>query len=121
MIDHAAAIAIALLHLAFIVFVVFGGLAVLRWPTLMWIHIPAAFWGVMITFAGWYCPLTTWENALLRRAGKAGYDNSFIEHYLFAIIYPDGLTRATQVGIGLFVLAVNVAVYARLLLSGPKP
>lgn len=121
MIDHAAAIAIALLHLVFIVFVVLGGVAVLRWPALMWIHIPAAIWGVMITFAGWYCPLTTWENALLRRAGKAGYDNSFVEHYLFAVIYPDGLTRTIQIAIGLFVLGVNAAVYARLLLSGPKP
>ena len=108
-----AANAVALLHLAFVLFVVFGGLLVLRWPRLIWAHAPAAVWGVMIEFAGWYCPLTTWENTLLRRAGEAGYSSGFIEHYIFALIYPDGLTRAMQIGLGLFVLVVNVAVYAR--------
>jgi hypothetical protein len=109
-----AANAIALMHLAFILFVVFGGLLVLWWPKVMWIHLPAAIWGVLIEFAGWYCPLTTWENHLLRRAGLAGYSNGFVEHYLFAVIYPEGLTRTMQIGIGMFVLAVNLAVYLRL-------
>lgn len=111
---YIAATALALLHFAFILFVVFGGLLVLRWPRLMWVHLPAAVWGALIEFAGWYCPLTTWENDLLRRAGRAGYSGGFVEHYLFAIIYPDGLTRATQIAIGVIVLAINTAVYVRL-------
>lgn len=106
-----AAIAIALVHLAFIIFVVAGGFLVLRWPALMWLHLPAAIWGVLIEFGGWYCPLTTWENAALRRAGRAGYDNGFVEHYLFSIIYPQGLTRGIQIAIGIAVLVVNVWVY----------
>lgn len=110
-----AANAIALVHLAFIIFVVAGGLLVLRWPMLACIHLPAAAWGALIEFAGWYCPLTTWENQLLRRAGREGYSNGFIEHYLFALIYPEGLTRSMQIAIGIFVLVVNVAVYARLI------
>ncbi len=105
---------VALTHFAFIVFVIAGGLLVLRWPRLAWIHVPAAVWGVLIEFAGWYCPLTTWENTLLRRAGQAGYSNGFIEHYLFALIYPQGLTRSMQVAIGVVVIVVNVAIYARL-------
>ena len=109
-----AATVLALLHFAFIVFVVAGGVLVLRWPWLMWIHLPAAIWGALIEFFGWYCPLTTWENTCLRRAGRAGYDNGFLEHYLFAVIYPEGLTRGMQIAIGLFVLVVNVAVYLRL-------
>lgn len=116
MLYHFAAGAIALLHLAFIIFVIAGGLLVLRWPLLMWIHIPAAVWGALIEFAGWYCPLTTWENSLLRRAGRAGYSNGFIEHYIFAIIYPEGLTRGMQTSIGLVVIIVNFAVYLRLML-----
>lgn len=105
---------IAILHFAFIVFVVLGGLLVLRWPWVMWIHLPAAVWGALIEFAGWYCPLTTWENDLLRRAGRAGYSNGFIEHYLFAVIYPDGLTRTMQIALGVAVLVINAAVYVRL-------
>ncbi|MBK5258727.1 MAG: DUF2784 domain-containing protein [Thermoanaerobaculia bacterium] len=116
MLYHFAAIAIALLHLAFLIFVIAGGFLVLRWPPLMWIHLPAAVWGALIEFAGWYCPLTTWENVLLRRAGRAGYSNGFIEHYIFAIIYPEGLTRGMQTSIGLVVIVVNVAVYTRLML-----
>ena len=111
---HIAANAIALIHLAFIVFVIAGGLLVLRWPALAWIHVPAAIWGALIEFANWYCPLTTWENQLLRRAGQAGYTNGFVEHYIFALIYPTGLTRAMQIAIGIVVLVVNVAVYVRL-------
>ena len=109
-----AASSIALLHFAFIAFVVVGGLFVLRWPPLMWVHLPAAIWGALIEFAGWYCPLTTWENALLRRAGRAGYGNGFIEHYLFAVIYPDGLTRTMQIALGVVVIAINLVVYWRL-------
>nr|AIA17904.1 Protein of Unknown function (DUF2784) [uncultured bacterium] len=115
MVYQIGATAIALVHLGFILFVVIGGLAVLRWPMLAWLHVPAAIWGVLIEFAGWYCPLTTWENQLLRRAGRAGYDNGFVEHYLLALIYPDGLTRAMQISVGVLVLAVNVFVYVRLM------
>ena len=111
---YVAANAIALIHFAFIVFVVFGGLAVLRWPALMWVHLPAAVWGVLIEVAGWYCPLTTWENDLLRLAGRAGYSNGFVEHYLFAMIYPDGLTRSMQMGLAAVVLIVNAGIYWRL-------
>jgi hypothetical protein len=110
-----AATAVALFHGAFILFVVIGGVAVLRWPKLAWIHVPAAIWGMLIEFAGWYCPLTSLENDLLRRAGQEGYSDGFVAHYLFAIIYPQGLTRGMEVAIGAFVLAVNVGVYVRML------
>ncbi len=36
---------VLLLHLAFILFVTLGGLLVLRWPRLAWLHLPAAAWG----------------------------------------------------------------------------
>ena len=107
------ATAIALLHLAFILFVVLGGFLVLRWPKLMFLHLPAAVWGVLIEFAGWWCPLTKWENHLLRAAGRAGYDNGFVAHYIMPIIYPSGLTRGLELAIGAFVLVLNVAVYMR--------
>ena len=114
MLYQLAANAIALIHLAFIVFVIAGGFLVLRWPTLAWLHIPAAIWGSLSEFADWYCPLTTWENEMLRRAGRAGYSNGFVEHYVLALIYPTGLTRGIQIVIGVIVLIVNVAVYVRL-------
>lgn len=103
--------AVVLLHLAFILFVVLGGLAVLRWPRLAWLHVPAAIWGALIEFAGWICPLTPLENLLRERGGAAGYTGGFIDHYITSIIYPQGLTRTMQFGVGLFVLAINAFVY----------
>lgn len=117
MIWQLLASAVAVLHLAFILFVVFGGFAVLRWPKLAWVHLPAAAWGVMIELAHWWCPLTKWENYCLREAGRAGYDGGFVAHYIFAVVYPDGLTRGMEIAIGAFVLALNGAIYARLLLK----
>lgn len=106
--------AVLLLHLAFIIFVLIGGIAVLRWPRLAWIHVPAATWGALIEFAGWICPLTPLENSLRQRGGEAGYSGGFVDHYITSIIYPDGLTRAMQFGVGALVLVINGYVYWRL-------
>jgi hypothetical protein len=113
MVFKLAANALALIHLAFILFVVLGGLLLLKWPKLVWLHLPAAIWGALIEFAGWYCPLTSMENAMLRRAGESGYTGGFVAHYIFAAIYPTGLTRGIEILIGVIVLLVNVSVYVR--------
>lgn len=104
---------VAVVHLFFVVFVTVGALLVLRWRWLMWIHLPAAVWGILIEFAGWTCPLTPLENWLRGRGGAAGYQETFLEHYVFATLYPAGLSRTTEITLGLIVLAINVAVYAR--------
>lgn len=103
--------AILILHLCFILFVVLGGLIVLRWPWMAWAHLPAAAWGVIVEIAGWICPLTPLEIALRRAAGRPAYDTSFVEHYLVPIIYPSALTREVQIALGVLVLVLNVAVY----------
>ena len=106
--------AVLLLHLAFIAFVVLGGLAVLRWPRLAFIHLPAVAWAAGISFAGFVCPLTPLENHFRRLGGETGYAGGFIEHYLTPLIYPEGLTRGIQIALGAFVIALNLFVYARL-------
>ncbi len=98
-------------HLAFIVWVVAGGLTVLVCPWLAALHLPAAAWGVWIEWSGGLCPLTPLENSLRAQAGEGGYDGGFVEHYLIPLIYPDVLTRELQWALGAGVLAVNVAVY----------
>lgn len=106
---------VVLLHLAFILFVMLGGLLVLRRRRLMWLHLPVAAWGAAIEFVGWICPLTPLENRLRAAAGEAGYSGGFIEHYLIPLIYPAGLTRELQWLLGALVLLVNAAVYWRVL------
>ena len=100
-------------HAAFVVFVMLGGLLVLRWPRVAWVHLPVVLWGAGIEFAGGICPLTPLENHWRRLAGEAGYAGGFVEHYVVAILYPDGLTRGVQLALGLLVIAVNATIYAR--------
>ena len=105
---------VLVLHLAFIVFVVSGGLLVLRWPRLAWVHVPVFLWGAAIEFTGGICPLTPIEISLRHQAGEAGYTGGFIEHYVAGAIYPGGLSRTMQMVMGLAVLALNGLVYLRL-------
>jgi len=105
---------VVLLHAAFVLFVVVGGLATLRWPRLAWVHLPAALWGVIIELGGWTCPLTNLENHLRQLGDGNSYGGTFIEYYLEPILYPLGLTRRTQLLFGLSALCINLAVYARL-------
>lgn len=112
MLSRVAADVVVVLHLAFIVFVVAGGLLVLRWPRVAWLHLPAAVWGALIELAGRVCPLTPLEQRLRIAAGQDGYSGGFIENYLIPVIYPAGLNRTVQVVLGLVVVAINVGVYA---------
>ena len=100
-------------HFAFLAFVLGGGLLARRWRFIAVPHLLAAAWGVYVELMpGLLCPLTTWENAFAQRAGEAGYQGSFIEHYLVPVIYPDGLTPTVQRTLAVLVIAVNVMVYA---------
>ena len=100
-----------IVHLLFVLFVVLGGIVVWRYPRMAWLHIPAAAWGALIEFGGWICPLTPWEQSLRRLAGEEGYSGGFVEHYLVPILYPAGLTRDIQIGLGILVLVINVTAY----------
>jgi hypothetical protein len=99
------------LHAGFVLFVLLGGLVVLRWRRVVWVHLPCVAWAVAIELGGWICPLTPLENRLRTAAGQAGYEGGFIEHYLIPVLYPDTLTRSMQAGLALLALSVNVVVY----------
>lgn len=107
--------AVLVFHLGFILFVGGGGLFVLRWPKVVWIHLPVAAWGVWIELSGNICPLTPLENALRRMAGEQGYSGGFIEHYLLPIVYPPGLTRGVQFTLAALVVVLNVTIYGYIL------
>jgi hypothetical protein len=100
------------LHLAFVLFASLGGLLALRWRRAPWVHLPAVAWGAFIEFSGRVCPLTPLENWFRRAAGKAGYDGGFLEHYLVSLLYPDSLSRATQLALAAVLVALNLAVYS---------
>ena len=109
-----------LAHVMFVLFVICGGMAVLRWPRLAWLHLPAAMWGVIIELKGWVCPLTYLENHFRRLGGEAGYGGSFIEHYLEPLLYPLGLTSSFHVAMGMGALGINAVVYFLLWWKGSR-
>src|SRR5256885_6554384 len=100
MVYRALADGVVLLHAAFVAFVMLGGFLAWRWRAVLWAHVPAALWGAAIEYAGWICPLTPLENGLRARAGLEGYRGGVVEHYAIPPLYPAGLTRPTQAGLG---------------------
>lgn len=106
-----AADAVLLLHLAFIAFALFGALLALRWPQVLWLHVPAFCWGVYVEMSGRLCPLTGIENHFRVLAGEGGYSESFVDRYLLPVIYPAGLTRDIQFVLAAIVVLTNVVCY----------
>lgn len=100
-----------ILHLCFVLFVVLGGLLVVRWPQVAWVHLAAVAWGAWVEFSGWICPLTPLENWFRQQSGGPVYTASFIEHYLVPILYPSSLSREIQWVLGGAALLINAAVY----------
>lgn len=106
-----AADAVVMVHLLFIIFAVAGGLLLFLRRWIVWFHLPAALWAVVIGWKGWICPLTPLENHLRHKAQLTSYQGSFIEHYLLPVIYPAGLTQEIQYLLGGMVIAANVLFY----------
>lgn len=102
---------VLIVHLAFVVFVLCGGLLVLRWRWIAWLNVPAIAWGAFVEFSGWICPLTPLENWLRAQGGDISYRSDFIAQYLLPVLYPEDLTRDLQLLLGTVVIVLNAAVY----------
>ncbi len=102
---------IVLLHFAFILFVLFGALLVLKWPKIAWLHVPLALWGIIVEYFNFICPLTPWENHFRKLAGSTVYESGFIAHYIIPLMYPEALSRNLQFILGSVVLLINCLIY----------
>jgi hypothetical protein len=111
---------IVIIHLAFIVFVLVGGFLILKWPRIIWIHIPVFFWGAIVEFTGWICPLTPWENHFRRLAGVSVYEGDFVGNYILPVIYPEELTRNVQIVLGSLVVSINLLIYTLVLIRAMR-
>jgi len=110
---------VVVVHLAFIIFVIFGGFLSFRWPKVAWFHVPAFLWGGLIEIGGWVCPLTYLENDLRIKSVAGEYQRTFVEQYIIPLIYPDllfpgGFPRSGFIAIGIAVLFLNAVIYWRL-------
>lgn len=107
--------AVVVVHFAFVIFVIVGGLLLFRWWWLVFVHLPAIVWGTLVEFTHWICPLTYLEDWLRERAGVAAYQGDFVTHYLMPILYPAHLTAHIQIFLGALVIGINIVIYAALL------
>ncbi|MBF0182982.1 MAG: DUF2784 domain-containing protein [Magnetococcales bacterium] len=122
MIYRLLADATALLHISFVLFVLFGSALVARFPSLLWLHLAAVAWGVAIELIGWRCPLTLVENHFRQLALQAGQGWSWIDLNLLPLIYPDlwfpgGFPSWGYWGIGIAVGLINLLAYRRIFLQ----
>lgn len=108
-----AADAIALVHLTFLLFVVFGVWLGRRSRWWRLAHLAAMAYGVLVEVFYWYCPLTYIEQYLRELAGKGSYSEPFIAHYLNRIIYVD-VPQKVLIGAAIVVLGVNSGCYIHL-------
>lgn len=120
MLERIAADAVLLVHLGFVLFVVVGGVLLLRWPKLAWIHLPAVVWAALLELNGWICPLTPLEVSLRQASGQAGYAGDFVDHYIVAMLYPEGLTRGVQLFLAILVVGLNALFYGALLIRARR-
>ena len=102
---------VLVIHLGFVIYVVCGGLLILKWKWSVVFHLPAVIWGALLEFNGWICPLTPFEQWLRAAGGQQGYSGGFVEHYLLSLLYPAGLTHDVQILLGALVVLGNGAVY----------
>jgi Protein of Unknown function (DUF2784) len=121
MYQRIAADFVVALHIVFILWVVLGSLTLLKHRGLVLAHLPALAWACYVEFTGRYCPLTPLENYFRRLAGEAGYSGGFIEHYAIRVIYPDGLSRRTQLALGVALLVFNATIYLIAFLRRRRP
>lgn len=102
---------VVVVHFAFILFAIFGGLVALRWKGSLWFHVPAVVWSILILLLGWACPLTPLENWLRRSGGESGYETSFIDQYLIPLIYPGVLSSEMAITLAAMLLVANLCIY----------
>lgn len=106
----ALASAVLILHLLFILWVVFGAIPAFFWPKLRWVHIVCLIWGILVELLPWPCPLTLLENWFEVQAGVRPYEGGFLLHYLDATVYPN-ISAAWLTAVGVGVCAVNLGAY----------
>ena len=109
-INNAAVLLVLVVHLAWILWVIFGAFWTRGRRWLAAFHIASLVWGIMVEVGPWPCPLTMAEDFFQLRAGQVSIGGNFLQHYISSIVYPDvSVTLLTIFGVA--VCAVNLAIY----------
>ena len=109
-----------IVHFAFIIFVVFGGILFLITTKIIYVHLPALFWGIYIELTHSICPLTYIENWFLQKANLTTYTEGFIQNYLVPIVYPKNLTEDLQTYLAIVLIIANMIMYGFIISKSKK-
>jgi hypothetical protein len=105
------AIAILLVHVTWIVAVIFGAFFTRGRPVWSVLHVLCLIWGIVVEVAPVPCPMTLAEQYFEARAGIAAYQGSCLLHYVDKLVYPD--MPWWLIGtFGASVCALNLGIYA---------
>ena len=100
-----------IVHFAFIIFVLFGALLFFVSTKIIYVHLPALFWGIYIELTHSICPLTYLENWFLQKADLKTYSEGFIQNYLVSIVYPKNLTEDLRIYFAIAIVVINSIIY----------
>jgi hypothetical protein len=98
------------LHLAWILWVIFGAFWTRRRHILTTFHLLSLAWGIVVELSPLPCPLTLMEQSFAQKAGTGTYGGGFLAHYLDRIVYPD-LPESALVIAGVTICVLNLLIY----------
>lgn len=102
---------IATVHTTYVIFVVTGSLLVLRWPSLVWLHVACILWAFATMTTNLGCRLTGWEKSLWRRGGIEPYPEGFLQHHVLHCVFPPEKSRVAHIALGIAVVVLNLTAY----------
>jgi Protein of Unknown function (DUF2784) len=108
----AAADAVVVLHLLWIVFLILGAIPGSRWAWVKWLHLAALIFSIALQTFSWICPLTYLEAWLRSLGGAQPYEGTFIRNYLVQIVYAEIPRGALLIGT-LIVVVLSLWLYRR--------
>jgi hypothetical protein len=106
----AAADAVVILHLFWIVFLILGALPGRRWPWVKWTHLASLAFSIALQTFNWICPLTYLEAWLRTLGGAQPYEGTFIRHYAERVVYAEIPRNALFIGT-LVIVVLSLWVY----------
>jgi hypothetical protein len=98
-------------HFGYLAYLVLGGFLAWRWPRMIFPHLAAAVWGVLIVFNLVACPLTIAEGWARRLAGDEAVTGGFIDRYVTGVLYPAKYLVEARLAVALVVLVSYVGAY----------
>jgi hypothetical protein len=102
---------VGLFHLAFLWFVLFGGLFFSSFPWLIWLHVPAVAYAILAQIIGWRCPLTDLEKWLRSLGGQRPYGAGFLSRYVWSSIGSTATDVFLTAGFVAAIVLVNARAY----------